>query len=168
MENYKEIFNYQAFGPNLELKVKVLVDSNINVDLDNNAFNEVRKLCNNLPNEIIAAHMSIDPHIQERKINQKKEIIELFNNPIFVEEIPNEYCSNYCCRQLPWFIITTKIGRFKIGWRKRVINIDWSDTICNKSAEDLFPEINNTKGDKYIHAWSLEEAKEFINKIMEN
>jgi hypothetical protein len=66
-------------------------------------------------------------------------------------------------------VVTTNIGRVKIGWRKRVINIDWSDTVVKKKAEELFPEENVTKGGYdnhfYIHAWSYEDAKKYLDRI---
>ena len=102
------------------------------------------------------------------EIEDNKELVKIFDTPIFVEEIPNEYCSASCCRHLPWFIITTKVGRFKIGQRKRVINIDWSDTVNTKTATELFPEEDVTKGERYIHAWGIKDAKKYVNRILEN
>ena len=42
--------------------------------------------------------------------------------------IPNEYCSRECCSNRPWFMFHTPIGDIKIGWRKRVISIQWQDS----------------------------------------
>ena len=87
-------------------------------------------------------------------------------NPIYIEEIPNGYCNRACCRHLPWFIVTTTVGRIKIGWRKRVIEIDWSDTKGTAEAETLFAAEDVTKGTRYIHAWSVEKAKSYVAAIM--
>ena len=107
-----------------------------------------------------------DPAVQAESVRNRAELIGLFPTPIYVEEIPNGYCSDWCCRHLPWFIITTTIGRFTIGWRKQVISIDWSETINKKPASRLFPSEDVTKEDRLIHAWSLDKAKEYINRII--
>ena len=118
-----------------------------------------------IKSEIMAKIIQNDPKTK-KEIKENKKLIELFNDPIYVEEIPNGYCDRYCCRHLPWFVVTTKIGRIEIGWRKRVINIDWKDTIQNKTAEELFPDENVTKFERTIHAWSEEKAKEYLDKII--
>lgn len=71
-----------------------------------------------------------------------------------------------------WLIVTTKVGHIKIGWRKRVINIDWSKTTNKTPGDELFKEEETTKGGGYednkcyVHAWSLEKAKEYLKKIV--
>jgi len=99
---------------------------------------------------------------------ERVEILRLFRGEaIFVEEIPSGYSQEY---GRPWFVVTTRIGRIKIGWRKRVINIDWSETTNKKKAEELFKEEQVTKGDSYdnsfyIHAWGYEKAQEYLDKL---
>jgi hypothetical protein len=106
------------------------------------------------------------PASQARRASDRAQIIGLFPAPIYVEEIPNGYCSDACCKHLPWFIVTTSVGRIKIGWRKRVINIDWSDTVCTKTGTELFPNDDVTKGGRYIHAWKVEDAKRYIDTVI--
>ncbi len=102
-------------------------------------------------------------------VKEKEEILQLFDGKnIFVEEIPNGYCSMPCCVHLPWFIVTTPIGHITIGWRKRVIVIDWHRTKQEKKAEELFPNENVTKYEWLIHAWGYEKAKEYLEKIHES
>ena len=103
-----------------------------------------------------------DPAVQARNAEQVKAMTELFDEPIFVEQIPNGYGP----WGAPWLIVTTKIGRIKIGWRKRVIEIDYSDSTVNAAANYIFPDENVTKGDRYIHAWGYDKAREYIKKIM--
>lgn len=59
---------------------------------------------------------------------ERRQLLALFHEPIFVEELPNGYCGRYCCAHRPWFKVTTSVGRIIIGWRKRVISIDWSES----------------------------------------
>ena len=108
-----------------------------------------------------------DPKAQQAAASERTSILAAFGDEaIFVEEIPNGYCSQYCCKHLPWFVVTTRIGRFKIGWRKRVISIDWSQCPNTKIAEELFPQENVTKDERLIHAWSYEKAKEYITAVI--
>ena len=116
--------------------------------------------------------ISQNPEAQAEAADQKRNIISLFDSPIYVEEIPNCYCDRWCCKHLPWFVVTTRIGRFKIGWRKQVISIDWTETTNKQSGAALFPDEGVTKSSqssdrRFIHAWDHENAREYIQKIME-
>jgi len=71
-----------------------------------------------------------------------------------------------CCRHIPWFEVTTRVGVFIIGWRKSVISIDWEGTVGTKNAEELFPTEDVTKNGKSIHAWSYAKAKEYVTTII--
>ena len=115
---------------------------------------------------VMAAVVQDNPNAMEQKRVERLELLALFNAPIFVEEIPNGYCPDWCCRHLPWFIVTTQIGRFKIGWRKRVILIDWSETIGTKTSDELFKAEDVTKDTHMIHAWNLENAKRYVESIV--
>lgn len=106
------------------------------------------------------------PAAQARAKAEREQLIGCFPQPIHVKEIPNGYCSDYCCAHLPWFIVTTTVGPIKIGWRKRVINIDWSETEGTLPAEELFKSENTTKSGRSIHAWSVEKAKGYVDAIL--
>jgi hypothetical protein len=99
----------------------------------------------------------------ERDLKVKKDLLNCFSDvgAIHVKEIPNEY------EQFgePWFIITTRIGPIKIGWRKRVIAISWEDSDIVKIADDLFPDEDTTKYHRMIHAWSHEKAAEYLKVL---
>ncbi|MCP4762868.1 MAG: hypothetical protein GY870_13900 [archaeon] len=155
--------SFGKFGYGLEIKI----GSTVPVDLKNKRIQSaIYEASDKIKAEVCAVIKSNDPKIDyEIKENRKLLSSSLFKKPIFVEEIPNEYCSDWCCRHLPWFIITTTIGRFKIGWRKRVIEIDWSETVNTKDSEELFKSEDVTKGEKYIHAWNIDKASEYIEKI---
>jgi hypothetical protein len=117
---------------------------------------------------ILAERLRLDPTAQERAKNQREGLLACFPDCIYVEEIPNGYCSDYCCRHLPWFIVTTTRGRVKIGWRKRVISIDWSECPDTDISINLFPEENVTMGARDIHAWDYEKAKQYLDAILES
>jgi len=86
-------------------------------------------------------------------------------SPIYVREIDNKYCGPQCCPHRVWLLVTTPIGVFEVGWRKRVLQIDWSATDVAARAADLFPDEDVTKGDRSIHAWGYDKAMAYIAKI---
>ncbi len=62
-----------------------------------------------------------------------------------------------------WWFVKTEIGWVEIGWRKKVISIDWSDT-------DIRAVITNddvTKEAHFVHAWSIEKALEYLKALKE-
>ena len=116
--------------------------------------------------------MDDDPLTHEAAAKTRTRILACFGvRPIFVEEIPNGYCSNGCCAFYPWFIVTAKIGRIKIGWRKSVIHLEWTDSALKKDAKEIFPKeeawpgYETTQYDKVIHAHSYEKAAEYIDRL---
>jgi len=111
--------------------------------------------------------------VKENEIDKRNthvaELTELFIeagfDEIYVETIDNEYCKKSCCYNRPWIIVTTKKGRIKLGWRKSVMNLDWSDTNFGIDGEKMFKNENTTKGMSYIHCWSKEKAIEYLKKL---
>ena len=61
----------------------------------------------------------------------------------------------------PWWLATTKYGAIKIGWRKRVISINWEDT----QIRIIATEDNVTKEDTYVHAWSYVKALQYLTAV---
>lgn len=88
-------------------------------------------------------------------------------SPIRVDPIPNQYGSPrdayYLAR--PWAEVQTTVGKFVVGWRKRVIEIRWDETRIKSTATNLFPGEDVTKNDRMIHAWSLEKAAQYLKTI---
>ena len=130
----------------------------------------LRRHANQIQEEIEIISGLKDPALPMQKIVERAEIIDLFPEgaALYVEEIPNEYCSRPCCFRHPWFIVTTKKGRIKVGWRTRVINIDWKNSTVSHSYKELFPDQDVTKGDWYIHAWGKETAQAYIAILLED
>ena len=96
-----------------------------------------------------------------------RELFEAAGYPSAIfHEIPNEYCGPLCCPHRVWYNVTTAIGVVKIGWRKRVIGIDWTQTVLGRSAADLFPDEDVTKVGTMIHAWSYEKAEEYLHALL--
>lgn len=106
--------------------------------------------------------------VEERK-KHVIELTELFKSAgfdtIYVETIDSEYCRESCCYKFPWIIVTTSKGRIKLGWRKSVMNLDWSDSDLDIDGEKMFKNENVTKGTSYIHCWSKEKTIEYLKKL---
>ena len=60
-----------------------------------------------------------------------------------------------------WYLFQTAYGLIKIGWRKRVINIDWSDT----GVKAIVTEDNVTKELTFVHAYSDLKAIEYLRNL---
>lgn len=121
--------------------------------------------------DMMTESLRLDPKEQEAVTAERLALLSLFGEPSYVE-IPNGYCSRWCCKHRPWFRVLTRIGWVTIGWRKSVINIDWSETICPVAADTLFaneevyPGCAVTRIGCSIHAHGLEKAKEYVNKLL--
>ena len=162
--NYIEASSSEHHGSLGSLGVRIMVAADR--ELTENDKNEIRRSSDRIVEAIFAENIKIDPRTLKASEKERAEIVGLFSGPIFVEEIPNGYCNRYCCEHLPWFVITTTKGRIQIGWRKRVLSIDWSETTISSTADELFPDEDTTKGEQSIHAWSIEKAHYYINTIL--
>jgi len=99
--------------------------------------------------------------------------------------VPNEYWKD----GPPWCLMRTPRGNIKFGWRKRVINVDWSDMVDRRvsglsrgdrdhydkkneilksfDASTLFPSDDVTRGPSYIHAYGDKKLVEYLVKLSE-
>ena len=108
---------------------------------------------------------------EDLKSSEEKQFREVFADAGFkvseVEAIPNRYCS--CDQCAPWFVVKTEFGPVTIGWRKRVINIDWDelirDDVHGEQVLGLFKDEDVTKGTGGIHAWGWDKAKEYLSRV---
>ncbi len=163
-KNYREVYG-RSFGGDYNLGIKIL----ISMDREPNAKDDdaIWRGGDIITEALLKETVLLDPEKTKATKKLTEEIEALFPQPIYMEAIPNEYCGSYCCAHIPWFNVTTRIGVIKIGWRKRVLNIDWSKTNVRKRAVDLFPNEDVTMGEYYIHAWGYEKAKQYISKLHE-
>jgi len=104
---------------------------------------------------------------QKKSEQSKNEFLNVFIKAGFsgfkFKEIPNQYCSRDCCA--PWQHVETEIGDIIIGWRKRVISIEWGS--LGKDFSDLFTNEETTKWETGIHAWGADKAVEYLKKVRE-
>lgn len=64
-----------------------------------------------------------------------------------------------------WFLFYTEFGPLRIGWRKRVIEIDWKR--IDRDFGFLFEDEKVTIYKTGVHAWSYEKLAEYLKKIKE-
>lgn len=84
----------------------------------------------------------------------------------YLHDIGNGYwpgCGYEDPYYLPWFQAHTAVGQIRIGWRKRVIAIDWSST--GRDLAHLFVTEDVTKGPHDIHAWGYEKAIDYLRRV---
>ena len=62
------------------------------------------------------------------------------DDPRYFETVPRQ----------AWWFVKTPVGWVEIGWRKRVISIDWSDTPIRQ----LLGSADVTRSETMIHAWN--------------
>lgn len=164
----KEVYSIESYGGSgNKVLMKIFVD--LGRELTETDKNNISNAAYDLERQLKSENVRLDPKTTERVKEDKKNIIDLFKGQeIFVQEVPNEYggVNDAYYKHFPWYRITTKIGHFKIGWRKSVMSIHWDETLVNTKAKILFPDETVTMGDNYIHAGSYEAAQEFIDKIM--
>lgn len=61
----------------------------------------------------------------------------------------------------PWWLVQTHFGLIEIGWRKRVISIDWSNT----ELRIILTKDQVTKEINMVHAWSYAKAVEYLTSL---
>jgi hypothetical protein len=107
-----------------------------------------------------------------QKLDTFEEFKRLFKSAGFryatFEEIPNEYCGPQCCPNNVWYDVSTEAGVFKIGWRKRVISLDWSGATIKTHSDFLFPHEDTTKGEQMIHCWGYHKARQYLRVLKLN
>lgn len=162
------VYKYEGFG-NIVGHIELELMLDIGRPLTDDDKWNIKKSMDKMLSLLHERTISVNPVVIEEAKITKQNILKLFkDHKIYVKEIPNSYCSDYCCKHLPWFEVTTTKGTITIGWRKRVIEIDWSKSDVEKKSNELFLNEDVTKGDYYIHAWGYEKAQEYIDIILLN
>lgn len=112
------------------------------------------------------------PLCQEKRLKERetayfeKVFAEAGYKQFVLDAIPNEYCGDpTCCG--PWFMVRTEAGNFKVGWRKRVINLEWAGEGIGSERNLLFLFRNEdvTKDSSSIHAWGREKLIDYLQRI---
>jgi hypothetical protein len=80
--------------------------------------------------------------------------------------LPNGYTGDANCPTSPWLLAETKYGLIKIGWRKRVINIEWP-VDANVSGKKVLGKDEDwiTSFSNGVHAYGYPKAIEYLSKF---
>jgi hypothetical protein len=163
----EEVYSYKSWGE--DGMTHVVITLSFHRDLTKNDKNVIYDAGEKIIKELNKETRLIGPKYIEIKKKWMKDaqvaFLEAGIHPIFVVEIPNEYCGPECCPHMPWFRITTTFGVLKVGWRKRVIHLEWTDSLVKTRADDLFAGEDVTKEDRMIHAWGYEKLTEYLRKL---
>lgn len=120
----------------------------------------------NRPDEPIHRHMSCHRMtvIEEGQTRMRK-LFKESGIPLTGGQwmIPNRYWGDSYWAS-PWMMFVTPAGPIRVGWRKRVLEIDWSASNIGVKAEKLTDD-KVTKGDRMIHAWGQEKAVEYLQAL---
>ena len=167
----KKISNIESIGGNGSFKGSVLIDSKKYDALPEETQSNISwKASGSLQaiQELIDMEWAKENEHADR-VNHSDMLAGLFTKAgfeaIYVKVIDNEYCKKACCYKYPWVIVTTSKGRIKFGWRKSVMNLDWSDSDLGIDGEKLFKDEDVTKGYSYIHCWGEDKAVEYLKKL---
>lgn len=143
-------------------------------DADRQACSDARRrLGDAVCEETALRSLSVKSAAEARLEWFRRQFVRAGLTPVLVEPIPNGYWPTtgaYADVRLgsPWAIVTSEIGRVQIGWRKRVVEIDWSNSLVREDAPTLFPLVTDTKGsngERYIHAWNDDATVEILSKL---
>jgi hypothetical protein len=170
-ENMEELNYLGSFGRDTQFKGRVSIESGKYNSLpEENRRNVSWKgsECLEEIRDLIEIEWAIINETNKRN-DHVTELTEIFKlagfDIIYVETIDNQYCSKACCYKLPWVIVTTKKGRIKLGWRKSVMNLDWSASDITDIGTELFKDEKTTTGERYIHCWSKDKTVEYLKKL---
>lgn len=162
--NWKTLHKKESWGTkDFGIEIRVAIDRPLN----ENDSRATYRIMDELEDILLRESVRLDPESQRNKEVESTKLMECFSGEnIYAAEIPNGYCSRWCCAMTPWYRVTTRKGNITLGWRKRVIEITWEPQVNAATADELFLAENVTKDKHLIHAWGYEKAKLYIAKIL--
>lgn len=112
--------------------------------------------------------LSVQSRREKKCKDSRKEIDAIFALAGFtvskVWELANGYwplAPDYDDVREPWWLLLTEIGPVQIGWRKRVLHIQWD--ACEFRGLVTADEV--TKENYYVHAYTPEKAVEYLREL---
>lgn len=78
--------------------------------------------------------------------------------------LPNRYCP--CDHCPPWFQFDYGAAQITLGWRKRVVHIEWHGVDID--GEVIFKDEAVTKDRFYVHAWGMKDVEKYLVRLRDN
>lgn len=168
-KDYSMGAKYECWGDAGSFGVKIMLAGDaVDIAFNQKAERMLSRQAEEIFKGLAAAKIAADPKTAEKVAATCAQLLECFSGQeIFVEPIQNEYCKDWCCRHKRSYIVVTRKGPIKIGWRKSVISIDWSNSQILATADALFPTENVTKDGRLIHAWGYDKAHEYVTRLLD-
>jgi len=132
-----------------------------------NISHKVSQYLESLHEEIMKAHKrQTNP---AARINYAEKLASIFETAGFevpyLKIVDNEYSNSYHYYDQPWVTLYTDKGPIKVGWRKRVIHLEWDQLHINMYADEIFPKEKTTKGPYHIHCWGEDKLSEYAKQL---
>jgi len=109
-------------------------------------------------------------HREQMVKDTREEVVSILTlaglPPSRTWELANKYwplAPDYDDVRWPWWLAQTSVGLIEIGWRKRVLSIDWEATGVN--AEVTSDDV--TRSPFMVHAYSTAKAVEYLTRLRE-
>lgn len=167
---YRNIYGLESYGGFASLGLKIEAAFSFGREPTENERRLIVEAGRTLREALLMEIARTNPENQDRRQAWIRDLLGCFPCPADNVKswvvVPNEYCSFSCCWHRPWLKVETPKGPIKIGPRKRVIVVDWTDSVITKTADELFAEEDTTKSCRLIHAWGLEKAFQYISRLM--
>lgn len=167
---YKSEHLYSGKWGHFGLEIRVAIPREF-VGEDNRVMDKVAE---EIQEAIMRVTVANDPESAETKEAERTALLKPFgNDPILVEEIPNQYCPRWCCSMKPWYKITTRRGIITLGWRKSVIHLEWEPRVTGGvDADGMFPnekvygDVDVTRFGCVIHAHGYAKLAEYLDRLL--
>lgn len=84
------------------------------------------------------------------QITEEYELMNMYwpRNPAYFQMIIDN----------PWYLFKTQYGYIRVGWRKRVISLNWEST----ELRTIITEDQTTKDPDMVHAWTYADLSKYL------
>jgi len=170
LEDTKTIYSKNYFGSDNPLFVSVQIKSKQWDKLDDDTKRDIGYdadfFLSNLRNRVITEYKK--QYEYSKRQEHAERFVELVEKAgfdvLYSKLVENEY-SGDVIHERPWVIVYTNKGPIKVGWRNSVIELNWSESIIDVDAENLFSKENVTKRYQFIHCWGEDKLVEYLTKL---
>jgi hypothetical protein len=164
---YKMLAGSETYGKHPEgVRIMVALSREFTTEDQVNAMRCIHTLNKQLRRETVRLDPQTEKDVAFQRGKFEAAFMEAGFSVVYMEPAPNEYFGDDAeALSSPWYVVTTPRGHIKVGWRKRVIVLDWERSEIQASAHQLFPQEDVTKGDRMIHCWTYEKLAQYLTAL---